>query len=70
MSLDLSGASWFKSSYSQPSGECVEAAYLPDGGIGVRDSKNVPGPALVFGGAAWDAFTAAVRAGHFDLPGR
>ncbi|WP_141548131.1 DUF397 domain-containing protein, partial [Nocardia farcinica] len=27
---------------------------------GVRDSKNPTGPALVFGPAAWDAFTAAL----------
>ncbi|MBF6135498.1 DUF397 domain-containing protein [Nocardia otitidiscaviarum] len=69
MNTDLSGALWFKSSRSHSTGECVEAAHLPKGHVGVRDSKNVPGPALVFEGAAWDAFTAAVRAGHFDLPG-
>ncbi|WP_282778171.1 MULTISPECIES: DUF397 domain-containing protein [unclassified Nocardia] len=70
MSVALSGASWLKSSYSQPSGECVEAAHLPHGRVGVRDSKHPSGPALVFGGTAWDAFTAALRAGRFDLPGR
>ncbi|WP_306362159.1 DUF397 domain-containing protein [Nocardia sp. CC227C] len=70
MTTDLSEALWFKSSRSHSTGECVEAAHLPHGRVGVRDSKHPSGPALVFGGAAWDTFTAALRAGRFDLPGR
>ncbi|WP_063059598.1 DUF397 domain-containing protein [Nocardia sienata] len=55
MTRDLTGVSWFKSSYSQPSGDCVEVAHATDA-VGVRDSKNPAGPMLVFAPAEWDAF--------------
>jgi hypothetical protein len=60
----LEGASWFKSSYSNGGGNCVEVA---DGFpcVPVRDSKDPHGPALVFGAAAWSAFVAGVKAGDF-----
>ncbi|WP_280402434.1 DUF397 domain-containing protein [Nocardia carnea] len=61
MTRDLTGASWFKSSYSQPSGDCVEVAHHDDV-VGVRDSKNVSGPALVFAAREWDAFIRRVAA--------
>ncbi|NKY33650.1 DUF397 domain-containing protein [Nocardia speluncae] len=63
MSIDLSGAAWFKSTRSASGNECVEVAHLRSGMVGVRDSKNPTGPALVFGPDAWDAFTAAVDDG-------
>ncbi|MFF5767558.1 DUF397 domain-containing protein [Streptomyces tanashiensis] len=58
----LADAAWRKSSYSnQDGGECLEVAdRLPL--VPVRDSKNPTGPALVFGGEAWAAFVAGVRA--------
>ncbi|MFJ4654353.1 DUF397 domain-containing protein [Nocardia sp. NPDC088792] len=61
MRIDLSGASWFKSSHSQPSGDCVEVAFLGDhtDNVGVRDSKDPAGPALVFPGEVWDDFIAS-----------
>ncbi|MEU0539594.1 DUF397 domain-containing protein [Nocardia sp. NPDC005978] len=59
-------ANWFKSTFSQPDGDCVEAAHLPGSRVGVRDSKNPAGPALLFEGAAWDEFLADVRDGAFD----
>lgn len=64
--IDLSGAPWFKSSYSDNGGQCIEAApgYLP-GAVPVRDSKDPSGPALVFGADAFAAFVAAVKAGEF-----
>lgn len=61
MSADLSGARWFKSSYSQAGGECVEVAHMATA-VGVRDSKNTDGPVLVFGPGEWDAFIRAVLA--------
>jgi hypothetical protein len=64
--VDLSRAGWFKSSYSNNGGNCVEAAFL-DTAVAVRDSKNQSGPALVFGTAEWHAFVAATRNGEFDL---
>ncbi|WP_084505390.1 DUF397 domain-containing protein [Nocardia harenae] len=66
MTADLSNAKWFKSSRSSGGNECVEVAHLDNGHVGVRDSKNAPGPALVFTPGEWDAFTAGVRGGEFD----
>lgn len=65
MSNDLSGAKWFKSSFSGASKDCVEVAFLNDG-VGVRDSKNPSGPALIFTPSEWSAFTTSVEAGKFD----
>ncbi|WP_084161263.1 DUF397 domain-containing protein [Nocardia sp. BMG51109] len=36
--------------------------------VGVRDSKNPTGPALVFTPSEWDAFTTGVKDGEFDRP--
>ncbi|MFE3193117.1 DUF397 domain-containing protein [Nocardia sp. NPDC059240] len=58
MSYDLSNAEWFKSSKSPSASECVEVAFVGDGAhiVGVRDSKDPGGPALVFTGEQWDRF--------------
>ena len=66
VSVDLSEAKWFKSSRSQAGKECVEAAFLDDGLVGVRDSKNPTGPALIFTPHEWDAFTTEIQSGQFD----
>ncbi|WP_063045691.1 DUF397 domain-containing protein [Nocardia pseudovaccinii] len=66
MSVDLSGAKWYKSSRSSSTKDCVEVAHLEGGTVGVRDSKNPQGPALVFSPAEWDAFTAGVQSGVFE----
>ncbi|UGY91239.1 DUF397 domain-containing protein [Streptomyces gobiensis] len=62
--------SWFKSSYSQEGTEaCVEVANLirtGHNGIGVRDSKDKQGPALLFSASGWDSFVNDVRTGRFD----
>ncbi|MBY8860812.1 DUF397 domain-containing protein [Nocardia sp. CA2R105] len=68
MTVDPSGAMWFKSSRSASQDTCVEVAHLTDDMVGVRDSTNPTGPALVFTPTAWDAFTTALHSGHFDLP--
>jgi hypothetical protein len=54
-------AMWRKSSYSNPSGECVECAPLPGRSVAVRDSKSPGGAVLVFTGAEWETFLAGVR---------
>ncbi|MFI2279595.1 DUF397 domain-containing protein [Nocardia beijingensis] len=61
MNGDLSGANWFKSSHSESGSQCVEVAWLDSGMIGVRDSKNPTGPALVFAPGEWDAFTTGMQ---------
>ncbi|RZS43243.1 uncharacterized protein DUF397 [Herbihabitans rhizosphaerae] len=50
----FSSAIWRKSSYSGTHEEdtCVEVAFVADS-IGVRDSKNRGGRALVFSDPAW-----------------
>jgi hypothetical protein len=66
--MDTRGAQWRKSSYSGDNGgACVEVARNPPGAVAVRDSKDREGPVLAFAPADWEAFTAAVRAGEFDL---
>ncbi|MFF4381031.1 DUF397 domain-containing protein [Kitasatospora sp. NPDC001547] len=63
--MDLSRTRWFKSSYSQQGGNCVEVAPGFPGLMPVRDSKDPLGPALVFPAEAWASFVAAVRSGEF-----
>ncbi|NKY53624.1 DUF397 domain-containing protein [Nocardia vermiculata] len=65
MNVDLSGAKWFKSTKSDATKDCVEVAFLDGGMVGVRDSKNPTGPALVFTPGEWDAFAGGVRDGRF-----
>jgi hypothetical protein len=62
----LSGVQWRKSTKSNPSGNCVEVAELPDGAIAVRNSRDPRGPALVYTRAEVAAFLAGVRNGEFD----
>ncbi|WP_306361042.1 DUF397 domain-containing protein [Nocardia sp. CC227C] len=63
-----SGTAWFKSSHSGATSDCVEIAWLPEDHVGVRDSKNPTGPALVFAPGVWDAFAASTARGEFDRP--
>jgi len=61
-----SDLTWVKSSLSYSNGNCVEVAGLPDGGVGVRDSKDTAGPFLRFTPSEWDAFIGGVQKGEFD----
>lgn len=61
---------WVKSSYSGPTGgNCVEVAFLTDGGVAMRNSRDPDGPALIFTRAEWNAFLGGARNGEFGLPG-
>jgi hypothetical protein len=61
-----SDSRWVKSSLSYANGDCVEVAALPDGRVGVRDSKDAQGPVLRFTPAEWKAFIGGVQNGEFD----
>ncbi|MFE4826324.1 DUF397 domain-containing protein [Streptomyces sp. NPDC056672] len=59
---------WFKSSYSNNGGTCVEwaPAYVSATGVvPVRDSKDPSGPVLNVPAGAFASFVAGVKAGEF-----
>lgn len=60
---------WFKSSYSNNGGDCIEVAAnlaATRGIVPVRDSKVVDGPVVAVPVTAFSAFVAGVRGGTFD----
>ncbi|WP_067884567.1 DUF397 domain-containing protein [Nocardia vaccinii] len=65
MTIDLTDAQWFKSSMSTAKEACVEVTWLPAGRVGVRDSKNPEGPALIFSPDEWTAFTSVIQHDEF-----
>ena len=61
-----SGLKWVKSSLSFANGNCVEVASLPDGQIGVRNSRDAEGAVLRFTSDEWQAFIGGAHNGEFD----
>jgi hypothetical protein len=61
-------AQWRTSSRSGGNGNCVEVAFLDDGTVAVRDSKDRGGAVLIFTPAEWDAFIGGAADHEFDLP--
>lgn len=61
------GPNWTRSSRCAGNGACVEVALnLPDGRVGVRDSKNLPSEeVLMFTRGAWEGFLSDLAAGNF-----
>ena len=68
--VDTRDGTWVKSSLSFANGNCVEVSDLPNGGIGVRNSRDRGGPVLRFTSDEWQAFLGGVRKGEFDDFGR
>src|SRR5580692_6700601 len=66
MPADQLQVAWRKSRWSNPSGNCIEVAALPDGDVAVRNSRHPSGPALVYTRAEISAFLAGVKDGEFD----
>jgi Domain of unknown function (DUF397) len=68
MTPDLSRSTWFKASFSNgQGGSCVEVCLDQPRIVGIRDSKNVPGPELAVSSDAWTTFLQAIKAGEFAL---
>lgn len=66
-SIDLSAATWRKSSHSnQDGGACIEIADDFAAVVPVRDSKNPQGPVLTFAADRWASFVSAVKDGVVD----
>jgi Domain of unknown function (DUF397) len=63
---DLGSVRWRKSQASNPSGNCVEVAALPGGGVAMRNSRHPAGPVLVYTRAELAAFLDGARKGEFD----
>jgi hypothetical protein len=63
---ELPALVWQKSGRSNPSGNCVEMASLPGGGVAMRNSRDPEGPALIYTNAEIEAFIAGARDGDFD----
>jgi hypothetical protein len=58
---------WQKSRRSNPSGNCVEIAMLPEGaGVAIRNSRDPDGPALIYTLDEVAAFVLGARDGDFD----
>lgn len=65
--MDLDDAWWRTSSFTGSNeGSCVEVAFLPGGGVAVRDTKDRSRAPHRYTAAEWEAFVAGVRAGEFD----
>lgn len=62
LSAELSDLAWRKSTRSNFSGNCLEAAPAP-GGLAVRDSKDKSGPVLLFRADMWQTFVEGVKDG-------
>ncbi|SCE00068.1 protein of unknown function [Streptomyces sp. BpilaLS-43] len=63
-SIDLTAATWRKSSYSnQDGGACVEVCDGFPAVVPVRDSKDPHGPVLVVAAGGWASFVDALKAG-------
>ena len=58
--MDRQYDNWRKASYSNGSGQCVEAA-SDNGTIAVRDTTNRDGGTLSFSAQMWKTFTAALH---------
>ncbi|MFJ1924695.1 MULTISPECIES: DUF397 domain-containing protein [unclassified Streptomyces] len=61
---------WFKSSYSENGGQCVEVATnltASHGVVPVRDSKRSTGPLLNVAVGSFASFIAGVKAGKFGI---
>ncbi|MGV9664600.1 DUF397 domain-containing protein [Nocardia niigatensis] len=65
-SIDRSNLLWRKSTFSNPSGNCVEMAPMSDGQVAVRNSRDPEGSLIVYTRPEIDAFLRGAKSGEFD----
>ncbi|MEU1204861.1 DUF397 domain-containing protein [Nocardia sp. NPDC005825] len=65
-SIDRSNLLWRKSTFSNPSGNCVELAPLSNGHVAVRNSRDPEGSLIVYTRPEIDAFLQGAKSGEFD----
>jgi hypothetical protein len=58
---------WFKSSYSDNGGDCIEVSPSCPTTVPVRDSKDPAGPALTFPAEGFASFAQAVKSGALGV---
>ncbi|TDC04835.1 DUF397 domain-containing protein [Nonomuraea longispora] len=63
----LETAEWRKATRSGDSGDCIEAAPLSDGRVGLRDSEHPEKSPYVFSPSVWEAFIDGAKKGEFDF---
>jgi Domain of unknown function (DUF397) len=61
------GATWRKSSHSNPNGNCVELTELAGGKIAIRNSRHARGPVQIYACVQIAAFVQRAKNGEFDL---
>jgi Domain of unknown function (DUF397) len=66
LATELEDVRWLKSGHSNPNGECVEMAALPNGEIAMRNSRFPTGPVLLYTRGEITAFLAGAKDGEFD----
>ncbi|WP_167474817.1 MULTISPECIES: DUF397 domain-containing protein [Nocardia] len=57
---------WRKSTFSNPSGNCVEVAEATNGLVAVRNSREPEAGVLFYTRPEIDAFVRGAKAGEFD----
>lgn len=65
---DLTHAQWFKATASGGNGGCLEAAFLPDGRVALRDNEDLGKAPFVVSAFVWECFLDGAKRGEFDLP--
>ncbi|MFR9749464.1 DUF397 domain-containing protein [Nocardia sp. 004] len=65
-STDKVVGAWRKSSFSNPSGNCVEMAEASNNNVAVRNSRDPEGGVLFYTRPEIDAFVRGAKAGEFD----
>jgi len=63
--MTIEVAAWRTSSFSS-GGDCVAVAQLPDGTIGIHDSKNPEAGMLRLAPEQMAAWIAGIKAGEYD----